>query len=100
MKCLSLGLPAIMSLVRYGTGQDISDEAQSAVSQSEGATSIFPFCFVQRRLSSSVTGSGEESDASGINVDQSRTNDDFNHTISDKPIEAETQIRACFLTIL
>jgi hypothetical protein len=35
-----------------------------------------------------------------MNIDQSRTRDDINHTTSDRLTQAEAQIRACFLMIV
>jgi hypothetical protein len=87
------------SLRPVSTGQDINDEAQSVVPQAESMTSIRPCCRIPRRLFCSVTGSGG-SDAPAMNIDQSRTRDDINHTTSDRLTQAEAQSRACFLMVV
>jgi hypothetical protein len=90
---------AANSLRLVSTGQDINDEAQLVVSQAEVVTSNWPCCHILRRLFCSVTGPGR-SDISEINIDQSRSRDDVSHTTSDRPTQAEGQIRAFFLTIV
>jgi hypothetical protein len=84
-----------ISLRTVSTGQDINHEAQSVIPQVEGVTSIWPCCLIPRRLFCSVTGSGG-SDISEMNIDQSRSSDDVN----DRPSQAETPTRACFLMIV
>jgi hypothetical protein len=82
------------------TGQDINDDAQSAISPVEGVTSICPCCLIPRRLFCSVTGSGG-SDVPGMNIDRSRrSSDGVSHTTNDRPYQAEAQARACFITIV
>jgi hypothetical protein len=87
------------SLRSVSAGQDIKDEAQSVVPQVESMTSICSCCCTTRRLFCSVTGSGG-SDVPAMNIDQSRTRDDINHTTSDRLTQAEAQIRACFLMVV
>jgi hypothetical protein len=87
------------SLRSVSTGQDINDEAQSAVPQAEGVTSIFLCCLIPRRLFCSITGSGGNN-ISEINIDQSRSRGDVSHTTSDRLTQAKAQTRACFLTIV
>jgi hypothetical protein len=87
------------SLRSVSTGQDIDDEAQPVVSYVEGVTSIWPCYLILRRLSLSVTGSGE-SDISEINIDQSLGCDVVSDTTSDRLTQAEAQTRAYFLTIV
>ena len=38
------------SLRSVSTGQDINDEAQLVISQVEGVTTIWPWCYIPRRL--------------------------------------------------
>jgi len=87
------------SLRSVSTGQDINDEAQaqSAVSQVEGVTSIWPCCLIPRQLFHSVTGSGE-SEITKINFDQSRSRDEVSGTTSDRSTQAEAQTRTYFRT--
>jgi hypothetical protein len=91
------------SLRLLSTGQDISDEAQSVISQPEveGVTSICPCCLIPRRSLCSVTGSGG-SDAPEMNIDQPRSRDEVSGTTSDSPTQAEarTPSRASFLMIV
>ena len=85
------------SLQSVATGNEIN-EAQSVVSQVEGATSIFPCYLIQRRLFCSVTcliglvGSY----VFGLNIDQSCRSDGDN----DRLRQAEAQTRAYFLMIV
>jgi hypothetical protein len=82
------------SLRSVSTSQDINDEAQSVVSQTEGVTSIWLFCLIPRRLFCPVTGSGG-SDAPEMNLDQPRRrSNDINSTTSDRLTQAEARTRA------
>ena len=89
------------SLWPVSAGQDINDEAQLAVPQVEGVTSIWPSCRIPRRLFCSVTGPGgsDALEMSLINwtIDQSRGSDIVSHT---RLIRTNAQSRACFLMIV
>ena len=83
---LTSGVPS--PLRSASTGQVINHEAQPVVPQAEGVTSIWSCCRIPRRLLCSVTGSEVEIESLEMNM------------TSDSPIQTETQIRACFLTIV
>jgi len=91
------------------TGQDADNEAQPAVSQAEGVTSISPCCCFPENCYPFLLQVEErrESDtlATGMNMVQSQRNNVNMDATSDRPtqagqgqIQAEIQFRAYFVT--
>ena len=85
----------LSSLHSVSTGQEINDEAQSVVSQAQGATPVSPCCLIPRRLIGSLSESWGD-DTPEMNIDQSHRSDDVN----DRQSQAEARTRACSLMIL
>ena len=94
---------AASSLQSAYPAQDTNEgRAESSISRIEGVISIYPSCYLTpRRSFCSVTGSGG-SDATGMNIDQSRSRDYVSNTTSDSDRlpQAEAQICAYFLMIV